>query len=224
MRILGIFQRKPDIEKLLAKEDVEGLVRALGSEDLRESASNAIRTLIAGKHGHLWVQYLLHWGLFHVNNQVRKAIAKCFSPNDALVLTYLENVEKRGWASLREELVLVPSDMLTNNVPRKPDERKLANRVAQFKNWMTGSKPRPARNVRFAKNRCAVCGKRLNLEGSIPRLKKGFDVIDAVQQASMVLAIPGYTCQKCGAVICEGCLPVKKPITCPKCGLKDVGN
>ena len=222
---MGIFRRKPNIEKLLAKEDIEGLIRALENEDVRESASDAIRTLVKGSLGHYWVQLLLHWGLFHSNGQVRKAIAKCFTSNNSLVLAYLENIESRGWAALREEgLSIVPDDMRTRTIPSVPDEQKLANRVAQFKNWMTGSKPPPARKARSTKNKCALCGIRLNLGNNIPRLQKGFDVVDAVHHAATVLAVPGYTCKYCGAVICSGCMPSRGIITCPKCGAKDGEN
>ena len=138
---MRIFERRPDVQKLAEKKDIEGLVKALQHKDTRERAMDAILTL-ATEH-QAYVQILLHWGLFHRDENVRKSIAKVFSREDTTAIAVwkycLEDIERGGWAAAKEKGVcgLPPDDMWTKGaLPHKPDEEKLADRVRQFKSWM----------------------------------------------------------------------------------------
>jgi len=67
--------------------------------------------------------------------------------------------------------------------------------------------------------RCGKCGK--PLQRDVPAMgAPSFDPFaDAVRQVAGVLATPGYVCQKCGAVVCKGCLPLGGgSYSCPRCG------
>jgi len=68
--------------------------------------------------------------------------------------------------------------------------------------------------------RCGVCGKKLRTVEEAGPLSRGLmgsgdPFRDAVSRAALVLSTPAYSCTKCEAVVCNGCL-TDKP-SCPKC-------
>jgi DNA-directed RNA polymerase subunit RPC12/RpoP len=66
---------------------------------------------------------------------------------------------------------------------------------------------------------CADCGKAFQIGGPIQEpSRSSTDLFAVAQYASQVLARPAYVCGDCGAVICQGCVPVNTTVTCPKCG------
>ena len=68
-------------------------------------------------------------------------------------------------------------------------------------------------------SRCGKCGK--SLESEMPTMaRQSFDPFaDAVSHVASVLATPGYVCEKCGTIVCRGCLPLGGgSLSCPRCG------
>lgn len=67
------------------------------------------------------------------------------------------------------------------------------------------------------RNKCGMCGRTLQKE--VHATPRGHDPFaDAVQRVAGALALPAYACDKCGVVVCVGCLPMDGSRPCPKCG------
>jgi len=82
--------------------------------------------------------------------------------------------------------------------------------------------------------KCALCGKKLSEPKSDESPLFGLaykGIAQQVEQIGLFLQTPGYICEKCNAVVCNGCRPVRESPRwknfpqCPKCGsdMKDVG-
>lgn len=65
--------------------------------------------------------------------------------------------------------------------------------------------------------RCGACGRTL-LSEVRARRSGGDPFRDAVERVSDALGMPAYACDKCGTVVCRGCLPTDGRRPCPKCG------
>ncbi len=173
---MRIFQRKPDVDKLVAKNDVSGLIEALTREDSRKRAEDGLCTLLMGKQGHYWVQLLFVKGLLDPNEQVRKSIAMCLSSVDTdavrAYLGYLNDIERHGWAVFKQVGPQIPpDDMWTQTIPRTPDDGKLAHRVAQFRTWINlgqGKAQPPALK--------SSTSTRTDKEQNVERIKSAFEV------------------------------------------------
>jgi hypothetical protein len=67
---------------------------------------------------------------------------------------------------------------------------------------------------------CGVCGKKVRTVEEVSlvvqqQVSSGNPFRDAVSRSALVLTTPAYSCSKCEAVVCHGCLTDK--VCCPKC-------
>ena len=141
---MGLFSRKPNVEKLIAKNDVEGLVKALKHEEVRDHALEYFRNLLTGKQRHIWVQLVFHYALFDPDEGIRKALVQCLSSTgvDEINRYVDENLalfETHGISALKARGGAIP--MAYGQIQRLNDE-ELADRVQQFRSWMNLNTPR----------------------------------------------------------------------------------
>lgn len=116
--------------------------RNLTPSGLAEACAKTSLLVKPGPFDRNWKENVLRFLFFRAlldpDNRVKKQIASCLSSIDARwVMRSLENVDKDAYVALEKMgLTLVPHDMWTHNLPSKPDEQRLANRVAQFRTWL----------------------------------------------------------------------------------------
>jgi len=70
--------------------------------------------------------------------------------------------------------------------------------------------------------RCAKCGRKLlgHPQDTLTPLHLPQSLSQLTNDYSKLLSSVGYTCGRCGSVLCVGCLPSSEhgSIVCPKCG------